>query len=38
MKGVIMKAIGRAVILFLIVAFALGAAYAQFAKPEDAIH
>jgi cytochrome c556 len=37
MKGVIMKAIGRAVILFLIVACAFGAAYAQFAKPEDAI-
>jgi cytochrome c556 len=37
MKGVIMKAIGRVAILFLITAFAFGAAYAQFAKPEDAI-
>jgi cytochrome c556 len=37
MKGVIMKAINKAVILVLIIAFAIGAAYAQFAKPEDAI-
>lgn len=37
MKGIIMKAITRVVIIVLIVAFALGAAYAQFAKPEDAI-
>ena len=32
-----MKAINSAVILVLMVAFAIGAAYAQFAKPEDAI-
>jgi len=37
MKGVIMKAIARVAIPVLIVAFAFGAAYAQFAKPEDAI-
>jgi cytochrome c556 len=37
MKGTAMKAIARVVVPLLLVAFVFGAAYAQFAKPEEAI-
>jgi cytochrome c556 len=37
MKGTAMKVIARVVVPVLIVAFVFGAAYAQFAKPKDAI-
>jgi cytochrome c556 len=37
MKGGIMKAITRITIFVLFVVFVFGSAYAQFAKPEDAI-